>query len=61
MLYMFQIIFLSIIRSSILHIQRQVIVRPIMIPAASAAVLAAGSSIGLANTVPDTICAVLSS
>ena len=41
--------FPSIIRSSKLHIQRQVFVRPILLPAASLARLAAGSSIGLTN------------
>ena len=51
-LYMFQTAFPSIIRSSKLHIQRQVFVfvRPILLPAASPARLAAGSSIGLTNT-----------
>jgi len=50
-LYMFQTGFPSIIRSSKLHIHRQVFVRPIMLPAASLARLAAGSSNGLTNTV----------
>ena len=36
-LYMFQAVFPSIIRSSQLHIQRQVFVRPILLPAASLA------------------------
>jgi len=36
-LYMFQTVFPSIIRSSKLHIQRQVFVRPILLPAASLA------------------------
>ena len=57
-LYMFQTDFPSIIRSSKLHIQRQVLVRPLLLPAASLARLAAGSSNGLTYTVPD---AVLSS
>ena len=34
-LYMFQTVFLSIIRSSKLHIQRQAFVRPLLLPAAS--------------------------
>ena len=42
---MFQTSFPSIIRSSKLHIQRQVFVRPILLPPASLARLAAGSSI----------------
>ena len=33
-LYMFQTVFLSIIRSTKLHIQRQAFVRPILLPAA---------------------------
>jgi len=33
-LYMFQTVFPSIIRSSKLHIQRQVFVRPLLLPAA---------------------------
>jgi len=41
--------------------QRQVFVRPILLPAASLARLAAGSSNGMTNTVPDAVCAVLSS
>ena len=45
-LYMFQTVFPSIIGSSKPHIQRQVFVRPILLPAASLARLAAGSSIG---------------
>ena len=49
-LYMFQTVFPSIIRSSKLHIQRQVFVRPLLLPAASLVRLAAGSSIGLTNT-----------
>jgi len=36
-LYMFQTGFLTIIRSSKLHIQRQVFVRPLLLPAASLA------------------------
>jgi len=36
-LYMFQTVFPSIIRSSKLHIQLQVFVRPILLPAASLA------------------------
>jgi len=47
MLYMCQMVFQSIIRSSKLHIQRQVFVRPLLLPAASLARLAAGSSNGL--------------
>ena len=46
-LYMFQKVFPSIIRSSKLHIQRQVFVRPLKLPAAGLARLAAGSSNGL--------------
>jgi len=49
-LYTFQTGFPSIIRSSKLHIQRQVFVRPVLLPAASLARLAAGSSTGLTNT-----------
>ena len=45
---MFQTGFPSIIRSSKLHKQRQVFVRPILLPAATLVRLAAGSSIGLA-------------
>ena len=41
---MFHTVFPSIIRSSKLHMQRQVFVRPILLPAASLARLAAGSS-----------------
>jgi hypothetical protein len=41
MLYMFQTVFPSIIKSSKLHIQRQVFIRPILLPAASLARLAA--------------------
>jgi len=48
-LCMFQTFFPSIIRSSKLHIQRQVCVRTILLPAASLARLAAGSSNGLTN------------
>jgi len=44
---MFQTGFPSIIRSTKLHIQRQVFVRPLLISAASLARLAAGSSDGL--------------
>jgi len=47
--YMFQTVFPSIIRSSKLHIQHQVFLRPILLLAASLARLAAGSSIGLTN------------
>jgi len=46
-LYMFQRGFPSIIGSSKLHIQRQVFVRLLLLPAASLARLAAGSSNGL--------------
>jgi len=46
-LYMFQTCFPSIIRSSKLHIQRQVADRPIPLPAGSPVRLAAGSTIGL--------------
>ena len=42
MLYMFQTVFLSIIRSTKLHIQRQAFVRPLLLTR-----LAAGSSNGL--------------
>jgi len=49
MLYMFQTVFPSIIRRAKLHIQRQVFVRPLLLPAASLR-LAAGSSNGLTNT-----------
>jgi len=44
---MFQTSFPSIISSSKLHIQRQVFVRPLLLPAANLARLAAGSSNGL--------------
>jgi len=44
---MFQTGFPSIIGSSKLHIQRQVFVRPLLLPAASLAGLTADSSIGL--------------
>jgi hypothetical protein len=44
---MFQTVFPSIISSSKLHIQRQVFVRPLLLPAASLARLAAGSSFEL--------------
>jgi len=47
---MFQTDFPSIKGSSKLHIQCRVFVRPILLPAASLARLAAGSSIGLTNT-----------
>jgi len=47
---MFQTGFPSIARSSKLHIQRQVFVRPLLLTAASLARLAAGSSNGLTNT-----------
>jgi len=50
MLYMFQTVFPSIIRSSKLHIQRQVFVGPILLPAVSLARLAVRSSIGPTNT-----------
>jgi len=53
---MFQTGFPSVIRSSKLHIQRQVFFRPLLLPAASLARLAAGSSTGLTNA-----CAVLNS
>jgi len=43
-LYMFQTVFPSIIRSSKLHIQRQAFVRLLLLPAASLASLATGSS-----------------
>jgi len=49
-LYMFQTAFPPIIWSPNLQIQCQVFVRPIMLPAASLARLAAGSSIALINT-----------
>ena len=49
-LYMFQTGFPSIIKSSKLHIQRQVFVRPLLLPATSLSRLAAGSSNGLTNT-----------
>jgi len=49
-LYMFQKGFPSIIRSSKLNIQRQVFVRPLLLPVASLARLAAGSNNGLTNT-----------
>ena len=48
-LYMFQTVFPSIIRSTKLHIQRQEFVRPLLLPAANLARLAAGSSNGLTN------------
>jgi len=47
---MFQTVFPSIIGSSKLHIERQVFVRPLLLPAASLARLAAGSGNGLANS-----------
>ena len=47
---MFQTFFPSIIRSSKLHIQRQVFVRPLLLTVAGLARLAAGSSNGLTNT-----------
>ena len=50
MLYTFQTGFPSITRSSKLHIQRQVFVRPLLLPAASPVRLAVGSSNGLTNT-----------
>ena len=43
-LYMFHTVFPSIIRSSKLHMHRQVFVRPILLPAASLARLAAGKT-----------------
>jgi len=46
-LFVFQTVFPSLMRSSKLHIQRQVFVTPLHLPAASLARLAAGSSIGL--------------
>jgi len=46
-LYMFQTGFASIISSSKLHTQHQLFVRPILLPTASLARLAAGSSNGL--------------
>ena len=46
----FRRFFPSIIRSSKLHIQRQVFVRPLLLPAASQARLAAGSSNGPTKT-----------
>ena len=46
-LYMFQTGFPSIISNSKLHMQLHVFVRPILLPAANLARLAAGSSIGL--------------
>jgi hypothetical protein len=46
-LYMFQTVFRPIISSSKLHIQRQVFVRPLLLPAAGLARLAAGGSNGL--------------
>jgi len=50
MLYVFQKGFPSIIRSSKLHIQRQLFVRPVLLPAANMAWVVAGSSVGLTNT-----------
>ena len=47
---MFQTVFPSITKSSKLHIQRQVFVRPLLLPAANLARPASGSSIGLTNT-----------
>jgi len=46
-LYMFRKVFPSIIRSSKLHIQRQVLVWPLLLPAVSLARLTAGSTNGL--------------
>jgi len=43
---MFQTVFTSIIRSSKLHIQRQVFVKPLLLPAASLA----SNNTGLTNT-----------
>ena len=51
-LYMFQTVFPSITRSSKLHIQRQALVRPMLLPATSLARL---------WQIPDAVCAVLSS
>jgi len=44
---MFQTGFPSIIRGTKLHIQRQVFVRPTLLPTASLSRLAAGSTVGL--------------
>jgi len=46
-LYMFQTGFPSIIRNSKLHIQRQVFVRPLLLPSARLDKVAVGSSNGL--------------
>jgi len=51
---MFQTGFPSIIRSSKLHIQRQVLVRLLLVFAASLARLAAGSSNGLTRLAANT-------
>jgi len=47
---MFQTGFPSIVKSTRLHIEREVFVRPLLLPAASLARLAAGSSNGLTNS-----------
>jgi len=47
---MFQTVFPSIIRSSKLHIQRQVFVRPLLVQYLLLAWLGTGSSNGLTNT-----------
>jgi len=58
-LYMFQTVFPSIIRSSKLHIQRQVFVRPLLLPAAS---LDGQQQVAvLVWQIPNTVRAVLSS
>ena len=49
-LYLFQTGFPAIFMSSNLHIQCQVFVRPLLLPAASLGRLVAGSSIGLTHT-----------
>ena len=58
MLYMFQTVFPSVIRSSKLHTQRQVFVTPILLPGVS---LAGMEHPGQASSIPDAVCAVLSS
>jgi len=50
MLYVFQTVFPSIIRSSKLHIQRQVFVRPILLPAVGLAVPAVNVQPSQINT-----------
>jgi len=57
---MFQTVFPSTIRSSKLHIQRQVFVGPLLLSVASLDGLAAGSSKSVWQ-IPDAVCAVLSS